>query len=281
MKKKKPKEKKATKHAPELKAKSSQPAETPNPKHEKHEKEELYDLYVQLVRLQNYVISKGVKLLIILEGRDTAGKDGTIKVITRHLSPRDTRVMALPVPSDVEKREWYFQRYVPHLPAEGETVIFNRSWYNRLGVEKVMGYCTDKQYRDFFDQVKHFEKSLVNDKFIIMKYYLDIDKKQQELRLKSRHTDPLKQWKISPNDNAALSHWKEYSKTRDKMLEKTNFEYAPWYVVNANDKDNAHIALISHLLSQLDYKGKDEKQLTHHQHLVTPASDKDLKKKLQ
>src|ERR1022692_1285187 len=162
------------------------------------EKKTLHHLYVELVKLQKDIIASNLKLLVIIEGRDTAGKDGTIKTITKHLSPRETRVVALGKPSDRQEHQWYYERYSVHLPASGEFVLFNRSWYNRAGVEKVMGFCTDKEYKSFFKEVELFEKMLTDSGFIIMKYYLDISKEEQKKRLKARETDPLKQWKISP-----------------------------------------------------------------------------------
>ncbi|MBI1185689.1 polyphosphate kinase 2, partial [bacterium] len=202
------------------------------------------------------VISKCKKIIIIFEGRDAAGKDGTIKTVTKHLSPRDFRTIALPKPSERERSEWYFQRYVSHLPASGEMVFFNRSWYNRLGVEKVMGFCTQSEYDDFFEQVKHFEKTIHHADLHILKYYLDIDREQQKSRLEERETNPLKQWKISPIDKVALQHWDDYTQARNAMLERTNFKYAPWYVVDANNKDDAHIAIMNHIANQLEYKNK-------------------------
>lgn len=240
----------------------------------------LHELYIELVKLQKEVIASGLKLLVILEGRDTAGKDGTIKVITRHLSPRETRIVALGKPSDRQVHEWYFQRHAKHLPAAGEFVLFNRSWYNRAGVEKVMGFCTEKEYKSFFREVDLFEKMLTQSGFIILKYYLDISKEEQQKRLQDRVKDPLKQWKISPIDKEAQSHWEDYSKARNFMLEKTNFKHAPWFVVNADNKKQAHIALISHLLSRLKYKGKRKKDLLHHAHLVYPPTKENIKRQL-
>lgn len=213
-------------------------------------------------------------MLLIFEGRDTAGKDGTIRMLTKHLSPREIRIVALPKPTEREQNEWYFQRYVPHLPAGGEIVFFNRSWYNRLGVEKVMGFCSEKEYHDFFEQVKHFEKTITHSNIIILKYYLDINKEQQKLRLEERRINPLKQWKISPIDKVALSHWDDYSGARNKMLKKTDFDFAPWFVVDANDKEKAHMALLRHILGQLNYKNKD----FHHkdENVVIKASDASL-----
>lgn len=240
----------------------------------------LHSLYIELVKLQKEIISSNLKLLVILEGRDAAGKDGTIKRITKHLSPRESRVVALGKPSDKQGKEWYFQRYSQHLPISGEFVIFNRSWYNRAGVEKVMGFCTDKEYKAFFSQVDLFEQMLVNSGFIIMKYYLDISKKEQHARLQDRKKDPLKQWKISPIDEEAQKHWNDYSEARDKMLLQTNYKQAPWFVVNADNKKAAHIALITHLLAGMKYHHKDEKLLSHNYGLVDPATPGIIKDKL-
>jgi len=244
------------------------------------EKEILHELYVELVKLQKEVIASGFKLLVILEGRDAAGKDGTIKIITKHLSPRETRVVALGKPSDLQEREWYFQRYTAHLPVSGEFVIFNRSWYNRAGVEKVMGFCTHKEYKSFFTEVALFEQMLVDAGFIIFKYYLDISKKEQENRLEDREKDPLKQWKISPIDKEASKYWKDYSAARDEMLLKTNFNHAPWFIVDADDKDEAHINLITHLLNRSEYHHKDERSLLNGSNLVYPASPENMKDRL-
>lgn len=245
-----------------------------------NKKEILHRLFVELVKLQKEVISSNLKLLVILEGRDAAGKDGTIKRIVKHLSPRETRVVALGKPSDRQQFEWYFQRYSVHLPASGEFVLLNRSWYNRAGVEKVMSFCTEKEYKSFFTEVELFEKMLKDAGFIILKYYLDISKKEQERRLKDRETDPLKQWKISPIDKEAKKYWNDYSVARNEMLLRTNFKYAPWFVVNADKKKAAHIALITHLLMQLKYQNKDKKLLEHDYELVYPVTPENIKEKL-
>ncbi|MEO8765748.1 MAG: polyphosphate kinase 2 [Ginsengibacter sp.] len=246
----------------------------------KKRKKILYNLFVELVKLQKEIIASNQKLLVILEGRDAAGKDGTIKRIIKHLSPRETKVVALGKPSDWQEREWYFQRYVAHLPVSGEFVLFNRSWYNRLGVEKVMGFCTNKQYKSFFTEVESFESGLIDGGFIILKYYLDISKEEQQKRLDDRKKDPLKQWKISPIDEVAQKHWKDYSDARDKMLLKTNFKHGPWFVVNADNKDKAHIALITHILDRMKYKNKNEKLVSHNYGLVDPATPEIVSKKL-
>ena len=240
----------------------------------------LHELFIELVKLQNEIISSNLKLLVILEGREAAGKDGTIKRIIKHLSPRETRVVALSKPSDRQQFEWYFQRYSVHLPVSGEFVLFNRSWYNRAGVEKVMGFCTEKEYKSFFTEVELFEKMLVDGGFIILKYYLDVSKKEQEKRLEDRETDPLKQWKISPIDKEAQKYWEEYSEARNEMLLKTNFKHAPWFVVKADNKMGTHIALITHLLSHLEYHQKDKKILSLDNELVFPATPENIKNKL-
>ena len=215
-------------------------------------------LQIELVKLQNSLISKGDQILVILEGRDTAGKDGTIKVITQHLSPRETRVVALGKPSDTESAEWYFQRYVAELPKKGEFVLFNRSWYNRAGVEVVMNFCTKEQYANFMGTVNELESILTSSGITILKYYLDISKKEQAVRLADRAKDPLKQWKISPIDQQAQKNWNAYSKCRNDMLEKTSSKDAPWIVVKANDKKVAHLNMIQDLLSRVSYPGKDK-----------------------
>jgi len=246
----------------------------------KKKKEILHELYIELVKLQKEIISSNLKLLVILEGRDAAGKDGTIKRIIKHLSPRETRVVALNKPSDRQQLEWYYQRYSIHLPVSGEFVLLNRSWYNRAGVEKVMGFCTEKEYKSFFMEVELFEKMLVDAGFIVLKYYLDISQEEQEKRLKDRETDPLKQWKISPIDKEASRFWKDYSDARNEMLLRTNFKHSPWNVVNANKKKTTHIALITHLLKQLEYHKKDRDLLSNDYELVYPATPENIKEKL-
>ncbi len=240
----------------------------------------LHQLYIELVKLQKEVIASDLKLLVILEGRDAAGKDGAIKRIIKHLSPRETKVVALGKPTDFQERQWYFQRYTAHLPVSGEFVLFNRSWYNRLGVEKVMGFCTDKEYKSFFSEVASFENGLIEGGFIILKYYLDISKKEQESRLEDRRKDPLKQWKISPLDEVAQKHWKDYSDARDEMLLKTNFKHAPWFVVNADNKKATRIALITHLLRRIKYHHQNKKLLSENYGLVDPATPEIIAKKL-
>jgi len=239
--------------------------------HENDYEAKLKLLQIELVKLQRQIISGGSRLLIILEGRDTAGKDGTIKSIVEHLSPRESRAVALSKPSEREEGEWYFQRYIAELPSSGEIVIFNRSWYNRAGVEKVMGFCTDAQYKQFMDTVNEFESLIIGSGIKLIKYYLDINKEEQAERLKSRETDPLKQWKISPIDQQAQIKWKDYSLARNAMLQKTSSKLAPWTVINANNKKLTHLNLIRDLLSRLDYSGKDKKLLTVDSEVVMPC----------
>ena len=237
-------------------------------------------LQIELVKLQRHIIQTGKRLLVIFEGRDAAGKDGSIKSVTENLSPRDTKVVALAAPTSLEEHEWYFQRYVAQLPAAGETVLFNRSWYNRAGVEKVMGFCTDEQYKLFMAPVNAFESLLVRSNIQIIKYYLDISKEEQAKRLKDREKDPLKQWKISPIDQKAQKMWNAYSAARDEMLKKTSSLDAPWTVISANDKKLAHLNLISDLLSRVNYPDKDKKILKIDPMIVLswPANSKKLPK---
>lgn len=222
-----------------------------------HYKEELHQLQIELVKLQRHIIRKNDKILVILEGRDAAGKDGSIKRIIQHLSPRETRVVALGKPSDREESQWYFQRYTPYLPAAAEIVFFNRSWYNRAGVEKVMGFCTDAQYEEFFAEVTDFEGMLVRSGIHFIKVYLDISKSEQKKRLEARKDDPLKQWKTSPIDDQAVKYWKDYSSARNVMFARTHTSFTPWTIVDADNKKIARIQLIKGLLSRLDYANKD------------------------
>lgn len=222
---------------------------------------ELHGSQIELVKFQRRLIERGERILVLLEGRDAAGKDGVIKRITEHLSPRETRVVALPAPSSRERTEWYFQRYVEHLPAAAEFVLFNRSWYNRAGVERVLGFCTDTELATFFADAPVFERMLANSGICLFKYYLDIDREEQKQRLKERRHDPLSQWKVSPIDKVALKHWADYTEARDEMLCRTHSAHAPWHVVRANDKREARLNLIRHLLSNLDYDKKKQKLL--------------------
>jgi polyphosphate kinase 2 len=219
---------------------------------------DLRDVQIELVKFQKHLIRDNEKVLVIFEGRDAAGKDGTIKRFAEHLSPRETRMVALGKPSDREQSEWYFQRYVEHLPAAQEIVFFNRSWYNRAGVERVMGFCNEAQYEEFMETVVSFEQMIVRSGTKLFKYYLDIDREEQKRRLDSRKDDPLKQWKISPIDLEAQKHWADYSNARNQMFARTHSAVAPWIVVRADNKDHARIQVIRDFLSRVSYKGKKE-----------------------
>ncbi len=216
----------------------------------------LHQLQIELVKLQRHFIKYDEKILIIFEGRDASGKDGTIKRIVQHLSPRETRIVALGKPSDRDRSSWYFQRYVPYLPVAQELVLFNRSWYNRAGVERVMGFCTKAEYKEFISSVSGFEHMLVHSGIKLFKYYLDISKLEQKRRLDKRRLDPLTQWKISTLDNHALQKWKQYSLARNEMLAHTHSLIAPWTIVHADDKQLARLNIIKDMLSRLDYAGK-------------------------
>ncbi|WP_420130756.1 polyphosphate kinase 2 [Rhodoferax ferrireducens] len=217
---------------------------------------QLHILQVELVKLQRHFIGCGDRILVLLEGRDAAGKDGSIKRIVEYLSPRETRVVALGKPSDRERSGWYFQRYVAHLPLAEEFVLFNRSWYNRAGVEHVMGFCSKDEHEEFMQSVPKFEEMLVNSGIKLLKYYLDIGKSEQTRRLAERARDPLKQWKISPIDAVAVKHWKAYSTARDEMLLRSHTAIAPWHIVRADDKRLARLNLMRDILSRLHYAGK-------------------------
>ena len=231
-------------------------------------KDSLRKLQIELVKLQRHFIRCDDKILIIFEGRDAAGKDGTIKRIVQHLSPRETRVVALGKPSDRDRSSWYFQRYVPYLPAAQELVLFNRSWYNRAGVERVMGFCSDAEYEEFMDTVLDFEHMLVRSGIKLLKYYLDISKPEQKQRLNERKIDPLTQWKISPLDAKALKKWQPYSLARNEMLARTHNPITPWTVVRADDKQLARLNIIKDLLSRLHYADKDEQLILPDPHIV-------------
>ena len=215
---------------------------------------ELNRLHIELVKLQEWVKHKKLKVVVLFEGRDAAGKGGTIKRITECLNPRVCRVNALGTPSDHEKTQWYFQRYVAYLPAGGEIMLFDRSWYNRAGVERVMGFCTHEEYVEFLRSCPEFESMLQRAGIILIKYWFSVSDEEQEKRFQERIKNPLKRWKISPMDLEARSRWVEYSKAKDDMFNATDIEESPWYVVNSDDKRSAHINCISHLLSQVPYQ---------------------------
>ena len=214
----------------------------------------LLTLQSELIRLQDWVEYSGEKIAVIFEGRDAAGKGGVIKRITQRLNPRVCRVVALQKPSDRETRQWYFQRYVPHLPAGGEIVLFDRSWYNRAGVERVMGFATPAQVEEFFNDVPEFEKMLVRSGIRLIKYWFSITDEEQQLRFLMRIHDPLKQWKLSPMDLQSRVRWEQYTKAKEEMFKRTNFPDSPWYVVPANDKKRARLNCIHHLLDQIPYE---------------------------
>jgi polyphosphate kinase len=215
---------------------------------------ELFRMQGELVKLQEWVVASGHKLVIIFEGRDAAGKGGVIKRITQRLNPRVCRVAALPAPNNRERTQWYFQRYAAHLPAAGEMVLFDRSWYNRAGVERVMGFCTDDQYEEFFRSVPEFEKMLIRSGIQLIKYWFSITDDEQEFRFTCRVHDPLKQWKLSPMDLESRRRWEDYTKAKEIMLERTHTAEAPWWVVHAVDKKKARLNCIHHLLSQVPYQ---------------------------
>ena len=239
---------------------------------DQHYKKALYDLQVELVKLQRRLIAEGARVLIILEGRDSAGKDGTIKRLTEHMSPRETRVHAPGKPSNREETEWYFQRFAPFLPAAQEFVVFNRSWYNRSGVERVMKFCSPRQVEDFHEMVVPFEEMLIRDGIALRKYYLDISRHEQKKRLAARKKDPLKLWKLSPVDDAAQQNWQAYSTARDEMFRRTSHPLAPWRVVRADVKKTARLELIRDLLESFVYKGKSKKLTRPDRKIVFPWS---------
>ena len=214
---------------------------------------ELLRLQGELVKLQDWVATTRHRVVILFEGRDAAGKGGVIKRITQRLNPRVCRVVALPAPNDRERTQWYFQRYVPHLPAAGEMVLFDRSWYNRAGVERVMGFCTDDEYEEFFRSVPEFERMLVRSGIQLIKYWFSITDEEQHFRFMSRIHDPLKQWKLSPMDLESRARWERYTVAKETMLERTHIREAPWWIVEANDKKAARLNCIHHLLGQMPY----------------------------
>ena len=215
---------------------------------------ELEKLQIELVKLQEWVKFKGLKVVVLFEGRDAAGKGGVIKRITQSLNPRICRVVALGTPTEREKTQWYFQRYSAHLPAEGEMVLFDRSWYNRAGVERVMGFCTDEEYREFLRSCPEFERMLVRSGIVLLKYWFSVSDEVQERRFQDRIFDPTKRWKLSPMDLESRARWVEYSKAKDEMFAHTDIKQAPWYVVEADVKKKARLNCISHLLGMIPYE---------------------------
>ncbi len=240
---------------------ASQPGAKPLPLHHDRDQaernqyfKELFRLQGELVKMHDWIVETGYRLIILFEGRDAAGKGGVIKRITQRLNPRVARVAALPAPTDREKSQWYFQRYVAHLPAAGEMVLFDRSWYNRAGVERVMGFCTDAEYEEFFRSTPEFEKMLVRSGVRVIKYWFSITDEEQEFRFRCRINDPLKQWKLSPMDLESRRRWELYTKAKEVMLQRTHIVEAPWWVVPAVNKKKARLNCIHHLLSQVPYR---------------------------
>jgi polyphosphate kinase 2 len=219
---------------------------------------ELFRLQHELVVLQEWVVQQGLKVAVLFEGRDSAGKGGAIKRITQRLNPRVCRVVALPAPSERERTQWYFQRYAPHLPAAGEIALFDRSWYNRAGVERVMGFCTEEECEEFFRSVPEFERMLVRSGIILLKYWFSITDEEQQFRFQMRINDPLKQWKLSPMDVESRRRWEDYTRAKEDMLERTHIAEAPWWLVEAVDKKKARLNCISHLLDQIPYREVDK-----------------------
>jgi polyphosphate kinase 2 len=218
---------------------------------------ELFRLQAELVKLQDWVVNQQLKVVVLFEGRDAAGKGGAIKRITQRLNPRVVRVAALPAPNERERTQWYFQRYVPHLPAAGEIVLFDRSWYNRAGVERVMGFCSDEEYEDFFRSVPEFEKMLVRSGIVLVKYWFSISDEEQHRRFQMRIQDPLKQWKLSPMDLESRRLWEQYTKAKEVMIQRTHIPEARWWIVEADDKKRARLNCIHHLLQQIPYREID------------------------
>lgn len=254
-------EEKKSRHA----SKSQQGKEDPSSENRKlgrkYYENELEKLQVELVKLQEWVKAKGLKVVVAFEGRDAAGKGGVIKRITQRLNPRVCRVVALGTPTEREKTQWYFQRYAPHLPAEGEIVLFDRSWYNRAGVERVMGFCTEEEYREFLRSCPEFERMLVRSGIILIKYWFSVSQQEQERRFQARVRNPVKRWKLSPMDLESRARWLEYSKAKDEMFAFTDIKQAPWYVVEADDKKRARLNCIHHLLSLIPYEDTTPKPM--------------------
>ena len=246
------------KTAPKAEATSKKSAgaahSAPAPVKRKDYDKQLARLHVELVKLQQWVVQKGLKICIVFEGRDGAGKGGTIKAITERVSPRVFRVVALPTPTEREKGQMFVQRYIPHLPAKGEVVIFDRSWYNRAGVERVMGFCTEEQAQKFLQAVPLVEKAIVDSGVILLKYWLEVSPDEQTKRLESRINDGRKIWKLSPMDVKSYTAWNEYTRARDDMFAATDTDFAPWHMARSNDKKRARLNIISHLLSRIAYK---------------------------
>lgn len=237
-----------------------------------------HELQIELLKMQGWVKDTNQRIVVLFEGRDAAGKGGTIKRYMEHLNPRGAHVMALEKPNARERNQWYFQRYIQHLPSKGEIVFFDRSWYNRAGVEKVMGFCTDQEYLEFLRQTPDLERMLVNSGILLFKYWFSVSRAEQFRRFKSRQNDPLKQWKLSPVDTASLSRWHEYSKAKDAMVFHTDTKDAPWTIVRSDDKKRGRINCMRHFLHDLDYPGKDHDVVVSPDPLIV-GSAKDIHEK--
>ena len=224
-------------------------------------KKKIADLHRELAKMQEWVIQEGKKIVIIFEGRDAAGKGGTIKRVTEHLNPRHCRVVALAAPTEKEKTQWYFQRYAAHLPSAGEIVILDRSWYNRSGVEKVMGFCTDKEYINFLQTCPEFERMIISSGIQLIKYWFSVSAEEQIKRFQSRIDDPTKEWKLSPMDLESVNRWNEYSEAKDNMLEHTDTETSPWYLVESDNKKKARVNCITHFLSLIQYSEVEQEEI--------------------
>ena len=239
--------------------------------------EELRELQIELLKLQNHVKEEGLKLLLIFEGRDAAGKGGTIKRVTEHLNPRGARVVALNKPSDTEKSQWYFQRYTPHLPSAGEIVLFDRSWYNRAGVEPVMGFCSEEEHKEFLHQVPDFERMLVKSGTILFKFYFSVSKSEQAKRFEQRKVDPLKQYKLSPVDEKSQNMWDKYTIAKYSMLLASHTDHSPWTIIRSDNKKSARLNCIRHMLSSIDYPNKSEKTKLESDPEVLFSGDQEIK----
>ncbi|WP_116086634.1 polyphosphate kinase 2 [Tropicimonas sp. IMCC34011] len=235
---------------------------------------ELLRLQAELIKLQDWVVASGEKVVVLFEGRDSAGKGGVIKRIAQRLNPRVVRTVALPAPSDREKTQWYFQRYVPHLPAGGEIVLFDRSWYNRAGVERVMGFASEDQVEQFFKDVPEFERMLVRSGIRVVKYWFSITDEEQQMRFLMRIHDPLKQWKLSPMDLQSRVRWEQYTKAKEEMFDRTNIDEAPWYIVPGNDKKRARLNCMAHLLSLMPYHEVEQEDVTLPQRVFNPEYER-------
>jgi polyphosphate kinase 2 len=238
--------------------KSAPPARLPRKAYE----QELFRLQAELVRLQEWVRSAGARVAVVFEGRDAAGKGSTIKRVTEYLNPRIARIAALPAPTERERTQWYFQRYIAHLPAGGQIVLFDRSWYNRAGVERVMGFCTKEEYHRFLHQCPIFERLLAEDGIILRKYWFSVSDAEQQRRFRARLEDPMRQWKLSAMDLESITRWEDYSRAKDEMFIHTDIPEAPWYVVESDDKRSARINMIAHLLSTINYRDVQRVPLT-------------------